>query len=477
MASKHSSLERALYEMTPITISSGLVPNPPPSTPVNLPALEVITPIAEVVAPEPAASTDSPSSTTVDQDAPSPSNSQTLLETQSLVISNDVDKENHDLDIAHMNNDLFFGISIPKTSLKHLLLWTLFLPLCTLLLLNQNMLTNGLMITIYTTSSIEAMQDELNESERLEVWELVHRPDKVMAITLKWIYKAKLDELGVTRLDAIRIFLVFVAHMNMIIYQMDVKTVFLSGILREEVYVSQPDGFVDKDNLNHVYKRKKALYGLKQAPRAWYNLLSEFLLSQEFSKGTVDPTLFIRRQGKDILLKADPDTSPKKKTTKATKGSRLKSLAKVAKSDKKKQPAKMPKTKGLAVLFEVALTKAEQFKLATKRSKKYFHMSHTSGLGDGVDNQSKTFSQDDEAADEETAVNGDSRETESNNDEDDLTHPNLSTYKADDEEEEEEKTDDEEMSSNQRVSKPPEYELTKEEENKEGVDKDMEGEQ
>ncbi|GJW91733.1 putative reverse transcriptase domain-containing protein [Tanacetum coccineum] len=82
---------------------------------------------------------------------------------------------------------------------------------------------------------------------------------------------------------------------------MDVKMTFLNVILREEVYVSQPDGFVDKDNLNHVYKLKKALYGLKQAPCAWYDLLSKFLLSQEFSKGTMDPTLFIRRQGKDIL--------------------------------------------------------------------------------------------------------------------------------------------------------------------------------
>ncbi|GJR14889.1 retrovirus-related pol polyprotein from transposon TNT 1-94 [Tanacetum coccineum] len=90
--------------------------------------------------------------------------------------------------------------------------------------------------------------------------------------------------------------------MNMIIYQMDVKTRFLNDILFEEVYVSQPDGFVDKDNPNHVYKLKKALYGLKQAPRTWYDLLSKFLLSQEFSKGIVDPTLFIRRQGKDILL-------------------------------------------------------------------------------------------------------------------------------------------------------------------------------
>ncbi|GJR77465.1 retrovirus-related pol polyprotein from transposon TNT 1-94 [Tanacetum coccineum] len=90
--------------------------------------------------------------------------------------------------------------------------------------------------------------------------------------------------------------------MNMIVYQMDVKTTFLNSILREELYVSQPDEFVDKDNPNHVYKLKNALYGLKQAPRTWYNLLSKFILSQEFSKGTVDPILFIRRQGKDILL-------------------------------------------------------------------------------------------------------------------------------------------------------------------------------
>ncbi|GJW43708.1 retrovirus-related pol polyprotein from transposon TNT 1-94 [Tanacetum coccineum] len=83
---------------------------------------------------------------------------------------------------------------------------------------------------------------------------------------------------------------------------MDVKTAFLNGILCEEVYVSQLDGFVDQDNPNHVYKLKKVPYGLKQAPRGWYDLLSKFLLSLELSKGTVDPTLFIRRQGKDILL-------------------------------------------------------------------------------------------------------------------------------------------------------------------------------
>nr|GEW77813.1 integrase, catalytic region, zinc finger, CCHC-type, peptidase aspartic, catalytic [Tanacetum cinerariifolium] len=103
--------EPALHEITPTTISSGLVPNPPLS-PVDLPSHEVITPIAEVIAPEPAASTGSPSSTTVDQDSPSSSNSQTSPETQSSVISNDVEEENHDLNVAHMNNNPFFGIPI-----------------------------------------------------------------------------------------------------------------------------------------------------------------------------------------------------------------------------------------------------------------------------------------------------------------------------------------------------------------------------
>ncbi|GJX14166.1 retrovirus-related pol polyprotein from transposon TNT 1-94 [Tanacetum coccineum] len=177
---------------------------------------------------------------------------------------------------------------------------------------------------------IEAMQEELHEFERLEVWELVPPPDKAFVITLKWIYKVKLDELGgilknkarlvargyrqeegidfeesfapVARLEAIRIFLAFAAHMNMVVYQMDVKTAFLNGNLREEVYVSQPDGFVDPDKPNYVYKLKKALYGLKQAPRAWYDMLSSFLISNDFSKGSVDPTLFIRREGKELLL-------------------------------------------------------------------------------------------------------------------------------------------------------------------------------
>nr|GEZ05110.1 integrase, catalytic region, zinc finger, CCHC-type, peptidase aspartic, catalytic [Tanacetum cinerariifolium] len=92
-----------------------------------------------------------------------------------------------------------------------------------------------------------------------------------------------------------------VAHKNMMIFQVDVKTAFLNGELKQKVYVSQPKGFVDQDNPSHVYKLKKALYGLKQVPRAWYDMLSCFLISQHFSKGVVDPTLFTRKAGNDLL--------------------------------------------------------------------------------------------------------------------------------------------------------------------------------
>ncbi|GJV59673.1 retrovirus-related pol polyprotein from transposon TNT 1-94 [Tanacetum coccineum] len=83
---------------------------------------------------------------------------------------------------------------------------------------------------------------------------------------------------------------------------MDVKTTFLYGPLKEEVYVNQPDGFVDPYHPDKVYRLKKALYGLKQAPRAWYDELSNFLVSEGFSKGSIDPTLFITKHGEDILL-------------------------------------------------------------------------------------------------------------------------------------------------------------------------------
>ncbi|GKA86844.1 retrovirus-related pol polyprotein from transposon TNT 1-94 [Tanacetum coccineum] len=231
MASEQSSSGFALHEMTPGTL------------------------IPKVDASVSSVSTGSPSSTSVDQDAPSPSTSQTPQASLSHVIALGAEEADHDIEVARMDSNPQFGILIPEPSFE--------------------------------------------ESSSQEI---VPRPDRVMIITLKWIYKVKLDELGVARLEAIRIFLAFVTHMNMVVYQMDVKIAFLNDILREEVYVSQPDRFIDPENPNHVYKLKKALYGLKQALKAWYGLLSSYLLSQKFSKGTVDPTLFIKREGKDILL-------------------------------------------------------------------------------------------------------------------------------------------------------------------------------
>ncbi|GJQ97960.1 retrovirus-related pol polyprotein from transposon TNT 1-94 [Tanacetum coccineum] len=106
----------------------------------------------------------------------------------------------------------------------------------------------------------------------------------------------------VARMEAIKIFLAYAAHISFMVFQMDVKTAFLHGTLKEDVYMCQPKGFIDADHLSHVYKLKKALYGLKQAPRAWYDELSTFLLHNHFFKGTIDPTLFIRRFDDDILV-------------------------------------------------------------------------------------------------------------------------------------------------------------------------------
>nr|GFB16929.1 retrovirus-related Pol polyprotein from transposon TNT 1-94 [Tanacetum cinerariifolium] len=106
----------------------------------------------------------------------------------------------------------------------------------------------------------------------------------------------------VARMEAIRIFLAYAAHKSFSVFQMDVKATFLHGSLKEDVYVCQPEGFIDADHPSHVYKLKKALYGLKQAPRAWYDKLSTFLLQNHFFKGTIDLTLFIRRFHDNILV-------------------------------------------------------------------------------------------------------------------------------------------------------------------------------
>nr|GEY00628.1 hypothetical protein [Tanacetum cinerariifolium] len=157
---------------------------------------------------------------------------------------------------------------------------------------------------------IEAMQEELHQ---LQVWELVDKPCGKTVIRLKWLWKNKKDEdetvirnkarlvekgyaqeegidfeesfALVARLEAVRIFIAYAAHKSFPIYHMDVKTTFLNGPLKEEVYVAQPDGFVDPNHPNKVYRLRKSLYGLKQAPRAWYDELSKFLTLKGFTKG------------------------------------------------------------------------------------------------------------------------------------------------------------------------------------------------
>nr|GEV10024.1 hypothetical protein [Tanacetum cinerariifolium] len=106
----------------------------------------------------------------------------------------------------------------------------------------------------------------------------------------------------VARLEAVRLFISYAANKSFTVYQMDFKTMFLYDPLKEEVYVNQPDGFVDPYHPDKVYRLKKALYGLKQAPRAWYDELSTFLVSKGFSKCSIDPTLFIAKHRGDILL-------------------------------------------------------------------------------------------------------------------------------------------------------------------------------
>ncbi|GJV92533.1 retrovirus-related pol polyprotein from transposon TNT 1-94 [Tanacetum coccineum] len=119
---------------------------------------------------------------------------------------------------------------------------------------------------------IESMHEELHQFNRLQVWELVNKPFGKTVIKLKWLWKNKNDEdqtVILARLEAVRIFITYAAHKSFPIYQMDVKMAFLNGPLKEEVYVAQPDGFVDPDHPEKVYRLRKSLYGLKQALRAW----------------------------------------------------------------------------------------------------------------------------------------------------------------------------------------------------------------
>nr|GEZ90779.1 copia protein [Tanacetum cinerariifolium] len=189
---------------------------------------------------------------------------------------------------------------------------------------------------IYTRRTKKIMETMNVSFDELSVMAFKQRNSKlglqnnISPLTLKWLFKNKHDEeqtvirnksrlvvrgyrqeegidfeesfTPIARMEAIRIFLAYAAHKSFTVFQMDVKTAFLHGSLKEDVYVCQPEGFIDVDHPSHVYKLKKALYGLKQTPRAWYDKLSTFLLHNDFFKGTIDSTLFIGRFYDDILV-------------------------------------------------------------------------------------------------------------------------------------------------------------------------------
>jgi hypothetical protein len=179
-------------------------------------------------------------------------------------------------------------------------------------------------------SWVSAMHDELHQFTRNDVWTLVPCPAEHNIIGTKWSFKNKIDEHGivvrnkarlaaqgytqiegvdfdetfapVASLESIRILLSIACHLGFKLYQMDVNSAFLNGILQEEVYVEEPKGFQDPHHPHHVYKLKKALYGIKQAPRAWYERITTYLLAKVFTRGQADRTLFIRNQGTHKLI-------------------------------------------------------------------------------------------------------------------------------------------------------------------------------
>ncbi|GJX69463.1 putative ribonuclease H-like domain-containing protein [Tanacetum coccineum] len=176
----------------------------------------------------------------------------------------------------------------------------------------------------------EAMQEELIQFKLYKVWVPVDLPYGKKVIGTKWVFRNKRDERSivvknkarlvaqgfkqeedidydevfapVARIKAIRLFLAFASYMGFTVYQMDIKSVFLYGTIEEEVYVHQPLGFVDPAHPNKVYKVIKALYGLHQAPRAWSETLYSFLMENGFRRGTIDKTLFIKKNKRDIML-------------------------------------------------------------------------------------------------------------------------------------------------------------------------------
>jgi transposase InsO family protein len=179
----------------------------------------------------------------------------------------------------------------------------------------------------------KAMQEEIDSIEKNKTWELVEKPNNKEAIGVKWVYKVKHNPDGsvqknkarlvakgyaqqpgidyeetfspVARHDTIRALISLAAQKMWKLYQLDVKSAFLNGELKEEVYVEQPQGFEIEGQEEKVYRLKKALYGLKQAPRAWYSNIDNYFMKKGFEKSKNEPTLYVKRQGMvDILIVA-----------------------------------------------------------------------------------------------------------------------------------------------------------------------------
>ena len=176
---------------------------------------------------------------------------------------------------------------------------------------------------------VKAMQEELEQFQKNDIWKLVELPQGKKAMGAKWVFRNKLDAAGkVVRnkgrlvekgysqqegidytktfidigcLEAICILISFASHTKMRLYQMDIKRTYLNGVI-QEVYVEQPPGFKSNTFPHHVFKLYKALYGLKQAPRAWYECLSSFLLNNSFERGKMDATLFQKNYDSQFIL-------------------------------------------------------------------------------------------------------------------------------------------------------------------------------
>nr|GEW27277.1 retrovirus-related Pol polyprotein from transposon TNT 1-94 [Tanacetum cinerariifolium] len=294
MAPVHLSTGPAPNLMTPGQISSGLIPNSVPATPytpLTNKELEILfqlmfdeyleppcveRPVFPAQAVQASVnSTGTSSSTTIDKDAPSPSISTSSSALQSYSLHQGVAAEPSyikDHTNTPVDNPPFVNVFAPEPH-------------------SEASSFGDISSTIYKVK-LDEYGDVLKNKARLVA--KGYRQKKGINFEESFA--------SVARIKAICIFIANVASRNITIYQMDVKTAFLNGELKEEVYVSQPEGFVDPDHLTHVYRLKKALYGLKQALRAWYDTLSRFLLDNDFSKGAVDLTLFTRKTDKHILL-------------------------------------------------------------------------------------------------------------------------------------------------------------------------------